>query len=200
MINLIIAICLVVLLEMYKTNTSKQKGKQGERLVAKTLKHRRFDIILNNIIIKDGDKYAQLDHVLITKSAVYVIETKNHSGMIIGDKDSLNWLAVYGKQKYKIYNPVKQNNTHIKRLKAIIGDYPIKSIVIFSNCKCNLQTNIPGVYTLEEFNSKYKSICKTTNKQIPKYKILLLIIRNNLKYNPVHRIKQIKYAKIKSTR
>ena len=51
--------------------------------------------------------------MVLSEYGIFVIETKNYSGWILGGEYSEEWTKnVYGK-KYKFRNPLKQNYTHV---------------------------------------------------------------------------------------
>lgn len=126
------------------------RGKRGERLV----RNRLLDLpeeytVFNDVLIKfpDGGS-SQIDHIVVSHSGVFVVETKNYSGKIYGSENSdewteyFNWFSRsrwdygYRSDSYKFYNPVRQNEGHIKALRAYlkgIGDIPFYSIIAFSN-------------------------------------------------------------------
>lgn len=64
---------------------------------------------------------------------MFVIETKNYSGKIYGSENQREWTQIlaYGKVKNKLYNPLKQNATHVYNVKKIIGKFPVYSVVVF---------------------------------------------------------------------
>lgn len=112
------------------------KGKQGERKVRRIIGETNPPIqyVINDYVIEHDGKSSQIDHILINYYGVFVIETKNYSGRIYGNDTQLQWTQVlqYGKVKNKLYNPVKQNATHIYRLKNILGNVPFFSLVVFT--------------------------------------------------------------------
>ncbi|MFP3632155.1 nuclease-related domain-containing protein, partial [Burkholderia sp. SIMBA_045] len=74
---------------------SLRKGELGEYKVniqldqmPKAYKH-LTDLLLANPKAKSG--YSQIDHVLLTPYAVFIIETKNYSGEIKGGKEDKQW-------------------------------------------------------------------------------------------------------------
>lgn len=91
--------------------------------------------VINNFLIQlDTGKTSQTDHIVINPDGVYVIETKNYSGRIYGNDAQREWTQVlnYGKVKNKLYNPVKQNATHIHHIKELLPpQIPIYSVVVF---------------------------------------------------------------------
>ena len=106
----------------------------------------------------------QIDHILVNPNGVFVIETKNYSGDIYGSDEQREWTRVlaYGKVKNKIYNPVKQNNTHLYRLRKILPkDFPLVSVVVF------VQNNT------QHINSKPYTVFTIKLKQIAELLYLL---------------------------
>lgn len=99
------------------------------------------DILLPNLRSKTG--YAQIDHILITPHAIFVIETKNYEGSIRGKRNDLNWRV---NAKFNMYNPIKQNDTHIRTLKGVLPEFrniPFVSIVSFTmRCKLNIDEDV----------------------------------------------------------
>lgn len=131
---LVLAIIVVLLISF--SRTPKGKGIIGEwkvRLIlGRTKKGEKY--VLNNILFDTKTKSCQIDHILINKNGIFVIETKNYSGRIYGNDNQLEWTQVlqYGRVKNKFYNPVKQNQTHIYELKNIIDkETPVKSLIVF---------------------------------------------------------------------
>ena len=100
---------------------------------------------LFNIYIPKGENgTTEIDVLLITTKGLFVFESKNYSGWIFGDEDKRNWYQTppQGKgksRKESFYNPIMQNRTHIKHLKALLGEsIPMHSIITFSD-RCTLK-------------------------------------------------------------
>ena len=87
------------------------KGKAGEKEVIRKLK--KLDptkyTVLNDLFFKNGDKTAQIDHVIISNYGIFVIETKNYNGKIYGSENKEYWNVYLRKFHTKFYNPIKQN-------------------------------------------------------------------------------------------
>ena len=97
--------------------------------------------ILSNVYVPYRGNTSEIDVVLLHKSGIYVIESKNYSGWIYGRADQMYWTQVLNRNvKNKFYNPIKQNQTHIKALAEYlkIDASKVKSIIIFSD-KCVLK-------------------------------------------------------------
>lgn len=106
----------------FQFNQAKIKGKIGEGVVSFILKSLPDEYFLfNNVYLKINNKSAQIDHVVISEYGIFVIETKNYKGWIFGSEDSEYWTKnMYGR-KYRFYNPIKQNETHVRILQKILG-------------------------------------------------------------------------------
>ena len=88
----------------------------------------------------DG-RTAQIDQIIIADSGIYVLEVKNYKGWIFGDERNQYWTQVLttgvrGESiKNRLYNPIKQNATHISCIRRIIRNHtvPIHSVIVFSD-------------------------------------------------------------------
>ena len=123
----------------------KLTGKLGEVLTAKELKYvqlfgRKGRILRNIYVPKDNGETSEIDLLYITQKGIFVFESKNYSGWIFGDEKSQNWtMMLPNKEKHSFYNPIKQNQTHIKWLRSYIGEeIPLFSIIVFSE-RCELK-------------------------------------------------------------
>jgi hypothetical protein len=112
------------------------KGKVGEFLVNVNNRVRLDGSIytkLSDITIrlKDGST-TQIDHIILSKFGIFVIETKNMKGWIFGSEFQKKWTQnIYGK-KNSFQNPLLQNYRHIKGLEEFLGiDKGLYSIVTF---------------------------------------------------------------------
>ncbi|CAN5848493.1 hypothetical protein BH11BAC4_BH11BAC4_26570 [soil metagenome] len=85
---------------------------------------------------KYDNHFSQIDLVILTEVGIIVFEVKDYSGWIFGRGYQSQWTKVlnYGKEKYRFYNPIKQNNTHIAELRKQLLQFdhiPFYSIVVF---------------------------------------------------------------------
>ena len=129
------------------------KGKIGEKRVSNKLNKlakKYGGQVFNDITIQgENDKTSQIDHIYVCNYGVFVVETKNYAGRIYGNESQLEWTQVlmYGRSKNKLYNPVKQNQTHIYRLKELLGlDVNFESVVVFIRADI---TNVNSDYVYE---------------------------------------------------
>jgi len=89
------------------------------------------DLKLKNKLIGSS----QIDHLVVSKYGIFVIENKDFSGWIFGSEKNKDWQQIIYKSKKRFNNPVWQNIGHIKTLKELFGfDKKVFfNIVAFSN-------------------------------------------------------------------
>lgn len=143
-----------------------EKGTYGEFLTFVELEkfqhHKK--IVVNPYLPRRDKTTSEIDLVFINATGIYVIESKNFSGSIYGKESDFNWTQFLGKwKKPTFYNPIKQNDTHIKVLQNNL-DLPknisIFSIIIFSDkCKLKVVSSTPVIHRkdlINEINEAYK--------------------------------------------
>ncbi len=154
-ILLVLGIASILLITVFR---SQYKGKIGEFVTAKFLneldenKYR----VLNDIKINNpshNTKTSQIDHLVVSKYGIFVIETKAYKGKIYGKEYSRQWTQILSNQKNYFMNPVLQNYGHIKALEAILEDtYP--NMKYFSVIAFSPEAN------LKDVEIKDANICK----------------------------------------
>lgn len=154
MINVVIVIIVLVLGIKYYYQLPVVKGRIGEKRVDKQLKKCAINyggVEMTDLMFEDDRSTSQIDNLLLTQKALYVVEVKNYNGHIYGNQVNHNWTMTVkhintkrsrsGKKyrkthisKHTFYNPLRQNKTHINKIKKIIpSDIPIVNIVVFGN-------------------------------------------------------------------
>ena len=122
-------------------------GRYGEYLIYKKLKEfeqQGAKFLFNIYVPKKDEETTEIDVIMISRKGLFVFESKNYSGWIFGSDNQRYWYQTLptGRRKShkeKFYNPIFQNNTHIKYLKSLIGEnYPFHSIITFSE-RCTLK-------------------------------------------------------------
>ena len=95
--------------------------------------------ILHNLYIPySNGKTSQIDILFINKKGIFVIESKNYSGWIFGSESDMYWTVCDRSKKWKMYNPILQNNGHINTINYHLRGIPCFSVVIFSE-RCELK-------------------------------------------------------------
>lgn len=96
------------------------------------------DLLLPNSKTKSG--YSQVDHVVLTSYGIFVIETKNYTGTIYGDRNREKWLI---NGKFPMINPFNQNYGHVQAIKShlpSIKNENIISMISFTK-RCTFKVN-----------------------------------------------------------
>jgi hypothetical protein len=169
---LVLLFFIVAAFVFYKLFKSRIKGIIGEQniaLVLRSLDKSKFKVI-NNVVVQSGEVTSQIDHIVISDFGVFVIETKNYKGWILGNEHSEYWTQVIYKRKEKLYNPIRQNLGHIRTLKKCLTEFPnleFKSIIVFSTrAELKVTTITAVVYTSElKKTIKQYSESKLTEKE-----------------------------------
>ena len=147
--------------------TNRARGTWSERdLILKLLKNGLpSNSIFHDLYIKKYDgSYSQVDLVVVSEIGIIVIEVKKYSGWIYGVGNREKWVQVldYGKVKYSIYNPVFQNDGHIRSIKSQLPGYftlPFYSLIVFyGNCELKKISNIPSEVTVVKANKVIESL------------------------------------------
>lgn len=124
------------------------KGKVGEAIVNtsnKLLLDKNIYTPVKDITLQltDGST-TQIDHILVSKYGVFVIETKNMKGWIFGGENQKQWTQQIFKEKNRFQNPLHQNYRHTKALEEIL-DLPsshFTSLIAFVG-DCEFKTPMP---------------------------------------------------------
>jgi hypothetical protein len=120
-----------------------------------------YDIFHDLYIKKRDGTYSQVDIVVLTEVGVIVVEVKDFSGWIFGFGNNEKWVHYLGKMKYSFYNPIFQNEGHIRSLKNQLVEYgniPFYSLIIFyGKCEIKKVSDIP----IDTMIIKSKSSIKT---------------------------------------
>lgn len=124
------------------------KGKIGEAIVNtsnKLLLDRDVYSQVKDVTLQFSDgTTTQIDHIVVSKHGVFVIETKNMKGWIFGGENQKQWTQQIYKKKNKFQNPLHQNYRHTKALEEVL-ELPsshFTSIIAFVG-ECEFKTPMP---------------------------------------------------------
>ena len=102
--------------------------------------YRRF----HNVIIPGNNGTSQIDHLIVSKFGLFIIETKNMKGWIFGDESQQRWTQTFIYEKYAFQNPLRQ----IYRQKRVLAEFlnidqsKIHEVVYFVG-DCTFKTEMP---------------------------------------------------------
>lgn len=115
--------------------TEENRGEAAvRRLLTQAFRDERYHL-LNNVTLPYLDGTTQIDHVLVARTGVFVIESKHYSGWIFGDSRSPKWTQVIYSKKSRFQNPLRQNSKHVTAVRKLLDFLPpdhVHSIVVFT--------------------------------------------------------------------
>ena len=116
--------------------TSWFKSAAGEFIVnigAKLFLDKEQYHLIKNVTLPTEDGTTQIDHIIVSKFGVFVVETKNMKGWIFGSPNQKIWTQKIYKHSSKFQNPLHQNYKHTKTLESLLGlsDSQLFSVIVF---------------------------------------------------------------------
>ncbi|HIF9335671.1 TPA: NERD domain-containing protein [Photobacterium damselae] len=140
------------------------KGIFGEYLVNRLLsKLPESDYtLIKDVTLPTSDGTTQVDHIVVSKYGIFVVETKNMKGWIFGSTRQKLWTQKIYRHSSKFQNPLHQNYKHIKALETLLGcsaDY-LHSVIVFigdSTFKTEMPPNVTyargSIRYIQQFNN-----------------------------------------------
>ena len=107
--------------------------------------------LLNHVTLRLEDGTTQIDHVLVSRFGIFVIETKEYKGWIFAGPRDRYWTQVLYRAKFRFQNPIRQNHRHVRAIQELLDFLPpdvVRPAVVFTG-DAEFKTNIPeGVFTV----------------------------------------------------
>ncbi len=108
-------------------------------MLANNLDHNEYFIFNNIILPSEFSETTQIDHIVVSKYGVFVIESKEYSGWIFAHSNRKQWTQTLpGGNKYPINNPIWQNYGHVLAIKnqlPLLGNRIFNVVVFSGNCE-----------------------------------------------------------------
>ena len=142
-------------------------GRYGEYLIYDDLRSYEAEgskFLFNIYIPKENDETSEIDVLMISRKGLFVFESKNYNGWIFGNEYSKCWTQTlatgYNKShKERFYNPIKQNDSHIRNLSKYMKiNVPCYSLITFAE-----KTTLKDV---ENFRKDVKVITRDKVNQV----------------------------------
>lgn len=120
------------------------EGEQKVDYALKWLQPKGYKAVTKDCLNKHGDiclvlknrgymnESQEIDHVVVGKNGVFMIETKNYSGKISVTKSG-NWIQEKDREQRTIKSPIQQCDRHKAVLQSIVKDVPITSVICIAN-------------------------------------------------------------------
>lgn len=130
MLIVVCIVAVVVWLLVTAVLSSGRDGSGGEGRVAQRLAKLPPEDYktVNDVMLPTVDgATTQVDHVVVSRYGIFVIETKDYSGWIFGGENQRVWTQTFkggrwsGPQKFPFQNPIRQNWRHIYALSDCLG-------------------------------------------------------------------------------
>lgn len=131
--------CIIFYIARSSKTKQEKLGRRGEQQIRRKLSKldRESYSVLYDLLLPNGQGgTTQVDHIVLSKYGIFVIETKNFSGWIYGDEKNQQWTQVIYRKKNRFYNPILQNKSHIRSIEQLLqlpSQIPVVSVVVFTN-------------------------------------------------------------------
>lgn len=139
---------IVILVEIVRLFFADKKGKIGEIIVTTRLRSglpkEEYEVIDDIYLPVEGGT-TQVDHIVVSRYGVFVVETKNYTGWIFAKGDSPKWTQTIYHGKNTFQNSSRQNYKHICAISENLNlpkEY-IHGVVAFTG-DCEFKTSMPA--------------------------------------------------------
>jgi len=112
--------------------------------------------LLNNVTLPMDDGTTQIDHILVSRYGIFVLESKHYTGWLFADAGSAQWTQVIYRLRYRFQNPLQQNHKHALAVAKLLDFVPgdkIYPIVVFTGDATFKTPRPDGVFMLGELPS-----------------------------------------------
>ena len=125
--------------------------------------------LIKNVTLPTEDGSTQIDHIIVSKYGIFVVETKNMKGWIFGNPNQKTWTQKIYKHSNKFQNPLHQNYKHVKTLESLLGlnAEQLFSVVVFigdSTFKTEMPENVTSGMGYVKFIKSKNKIVLTENE------------------------------------
>jgi hypothetical protein len=153
-IAILVALVIGFVLGRYKTHAFQNRG---EARLSRALKMQFVAPdyhLLTHVTLRLEDGTTQIDHVLVSRFGIFVIETKDYKGWIFAGPRDRYWTQVLHRANFRFQNPLRQNHRHVRAIQELLDCLPpdvLRPVVVFTG-DAEFKTNIPdGVFTVAGF-------------------------------------------------
>lgn len=87
LIIIITFLIFVLIITIYKAKIKGIFGEKGTSFFLSQLDKNKY-LIINDVMVEVEGKTSQIDHLVVSNYGVFIIETKNYQGWILGDDKS----------------------------------------------------------------------------------------------------------------
>ncbi|NND35872.1 MAG: NERD domain-containing protein [Gammaproteobacteria bacterium] len=88
--------------------------------------------LLSNILIPNGEGgEIHIEHVLLTRTGVVVIEVKDVEGNVFGSDSMQDWTVISEKRRFTFSNPQTAFYDRVAAVRRLLPDVPVKGYIAF---------------------------------------------------------------------
>lgn len=162
---LLYLILFIILLGILKSSWF--KGVAGEFIVnvlAKMMLNKDEYHLIKNVTLLTDEGSTQIDHVIVSRYGIFVVETKNMKGWIFGNSRQKVWTQKIYRHSNKFQNPLHQNYKHVKAIQSLLGlnEQQVHSVVVLVG-DSTFKTEMPENVT---YGFGYLRFIKSKNKLV----------------------------------
>ncbi len=155
--------------------------------------------VLNDIMLAVNGKTYQIDHIVLSKYGIFVIETKQYNGYITGSKYDNKWVRHFKGNETMYYpNPIKQNYGHVKAVCDFlnISERQVFNLVCFTSDKVKLNVKHDGEvvrnYDINKTIMSYKKEIIDNVDELKEKIVTNNIVDKDIRKRHVEKIKAVK--------
>lgn len=129
----VVSIVLLKLMSVYQARAFGHFGERRVRILLEGLDPQEYRVF-HDLMLASRDGTTQIDHVVVSRFGVFVLETKNISGTIYGTERDAQWTKYNHGHKYPLHNPLRQNYGHVQALRDALENLraaPMIPLVVF---------------------------------------------------------------------
>ena len=126
------------------------------RKIAEALLDRETYRQLHDVMLETKDGPVRIDHVIVSRFGVFVVEAMDMRGEILGRAFDPEWMQTDGGERVKFQNPLRPNYNRKLALDALlrIGEHKIFSVISFTD-RSRFQVEMPDNVTRGKDFVKY---------------------------------------------
>ena len=145
-----------------------KSGDAGERKVAEALAQMGDLTFENDLVFVQDGRTVQVDHVVRGVDCLWVVETKNWSGRLVGSPEDAGWVLTRKDGSTDCHhNPLWQNRNHVRALSKAVGA-PCEGMVVMSGSVEHASGKFPwGVIRLQRMRNVLGGKARTPRTGIP---------------------------------
>ena len=107
--------------------------------------------ILSNIRLPDGvDGELYIDHIVLGRDKIIVVDVKHYDGLIYGNESLDQWTQVVNQKNFQFKNPLMQIQDHITAVQTILPEMRVEGMVLFAGRSRFPKRTPDGVFVLRD--------------------------------------------------